>query len=208
MAQPDRVLQSSPADAAAYIPALDGLRAVAILLVVLSHLGLDRVLPGAFGVTLFFFISGYLITRLLLHALRRHGRIGLSRFYLRRALRLAPASFVYIAVSGCLYQWAGGRIAAPAWLSAFFYGTNFYQLWVGYQTSLAGVRQPFNILWSLAIEEHFYLVWPVMLRFIWRSRWTLPAMLGFCAAVLVWRWVLFDTCFAGACRRDLRDGAD
>jgi peptidoglycan/LPS O-acetylase OafA/YrhL len=184
---------------------LDGVRAVSILLVVLSHLGLDHVLPGAFGVTLFFFISGYLITRQLLAHLNATGRIGLGRFYLRRALRLMPASLVYVAVAGGLYCLAGGRIPPLAWLSAVFYGANYYALAVGYATTLAGVRQPFNILWSLAIEEHFYLVWPVLLGLAWRSRFLAAGVLAFCAAVLVWRGALYDLCFldhvGGVCAR-------
>ena len=139
-----------------YLPVLDGLRAVSILLVLLSHLGLDHVLPGAFGVTLFFFISGYLITRQLCGGLARTGRIGFGRFALRRVLRLMPAGLAYILVAGLAYCAAGGLITPAGWLAAIFYGANYYDLWAGYHSTLPGVRHPFNILWSLAIEEHFY----------------------------------------------------
>ncbi len=177
---------------------------MAILLVVAAHAGLERLVPGAFGVTLFFFISGYLITRQLLASLARDGRIGLANFYTRRVLRLAPAGAVYIALSGLAYTEAGGHISAPAWLAAMFYGANFYDLWIGYRSTLEGVRHPFNILWSLAIEEHFYALWPIVLGLIWRWRSATLLVLVLCLAVLAWRITLFDHCtwhFSTLCGR-------
>ncbi len=191
--------------AAEYIPALDGLRAVAILLVVASHAGLDHVVPGAFGVTLFFFVSGYLITRQLLGGLARQGRVDLPGFYARRVLRLAPAGLAYTCLAGLAFVSAGGAIGASGWLSAVFYGANIYDLWSGYRSSLAGVRHPFNILWSLAIEEHFYALWPLVLAAVWRARWAWWAVLGLCLGVLAWRVYLFGHCTAahwpGVCGR-------
>ena len=181
-------------NASRYVPALDGLRAASITLVILAHCGLDRILPGAFGVTLFFFISGLLITRQLLSALVSKGRIGLGGFYLRRALRLVPAGLLYVALSGTIFSVAGGYISFAGWASASGYGANFYDLWAGYRSNLAGVRHPFNILWSLAIEEHFYLVWPLALAMLWRWRIALPASLVLCTAVLAWRFFLFGHC--------------
>jgi peptidoglycan/LPS O-acetylase OafA/YrhL len=184
---------------ARYMPALDGLRAVSIGLVVVSHLGIGgtgfgRVVPGAFGVTLFFFISGYLITRQLASSLAARGRIGYARFYARRVLRLMPAGVAYIGVAGCCYQMAGGRISVAGWAAALVYGANYYDLWQGYRTNLQGVRHPFDILWSLAIEEHFYLVWPAVLALIWRRR-ALEFVLLLCAVVLIWRLALLHFCF-------------
>lgn len=188
---------------AGYLPVLDGLRAASILLVVLSHLGLDHVVPGAFGVTLFFFISGFLITRQLLSGLARHGHIDFAGFYLRRALRLMPAGLVYIAVAGAAFMAAGGAIGPAAWLAALLYGANYYDLWAGFHSTLPGVRHPFNILWSLAIEEHFYAIWPVCLALMWRSRLLLGAVFAVCLAVLLWRLMLWEVCFVpgapGAC---------
>jgi peptidoglycan/LPS O-acetylase OafA/YrhL len=178
-----------------YLPALDGLRAVSILLVVVAHLGADRLVPGAFGVTLFFFISGFLITRQLRAGLVKDGRIGFSGFYARRALRLMPAALAYIGVAGLGYVAAGGTITAAGWAAALFYGANYYDLWVGYHSNLTGVRHPFNILWSLAIEDHFYLIWPALLAVLWRGRWALGAALLLCAAVLCWRLWLWNVCF-------------
>ncbi len=185
-----------PATAPGYLPVLDGLRAVAIILVVASHAG-AAYLPGAFGVTLFFFISGYLITRQLLAGLSARGRIGLGGFYLRRALRLLPASLVYTLVSGIAFSAAGGVITALGWMTALFYGANVFDVWVGYRSSLPGVRHPFNILWSLAIEEHFYALWPLVLGAIWRRRHAALWVLLGCVAVLGWRLVLFNDCGSG-----------
>jgi peptidoglycan/LPS O-acetylase OafA/YrhL len=178
-----------------YLPALDGLRAVSILLVVFSHLGLAHLVPGAFGVTLFFFISGYLITRQLAVALARRGRIGLARFYLRRALRLLPAAGCFIGLAGLVYVAAGGRIGVAGWAAALFYGANYFDLWGGYRSTLPGVRHPFNILWSLAIEEHFYAVWPLVLGVLWRRRMALAVVVGLCVVVLAWRCWLLNHCF-------------
>jgi peptidoglycan/LPS O-acetylase OafA/YrhL len=186
---------SRVAETLVYLPALDGLRAVSILLVVLSHLGADRLVPGAFGVTLFFFISGFLITRQLRGALLTNGRIGFASFYLRRALRLMPAALAFVGLAGLGYVVAGGTITTVGWVAALFYGANYYDLWVGYHSTLAGVRHPFNILWSLAIEEHFYLIWPAMLAVLWRGRWALTAALLLCVAVLCWRLWLWNACF-------------
>ncbi len=190
--------------ATSYIPALDGLRAIAILLVVAAHAGLDHWLPGAFGVTLFFFISGYLITRQLLGALARSGRIGLGGFYLRRVLRLLPAGVAYVALAGAVYVAFGGHVSALGWLTAVFYGANIFDLWVGYRSTLQGVRHPFNILWSLAIEEHFYAIWPLVLSAIWRWRFLALGVAGLCLAVLCWRGWLFAHCtwhFSAVCGR-------
>ena len=183
---------------ARYIPALDGVRALSILLVVLAHLGLDQVVPGGFGVTLFFFISGLLITRQLAGGLARTGRIDFAGFYLRRCLRLLPAALAYTLVAGALFVLAGGRVSPGGWLAALCWGANWYELAWHYQSSLAGVRHPFNILWSLAIEDHFYLVWPLTLWAVWArsggQRRAVLALAVVCLAAPLWRWRLFDHC--------------
>jgi peptidoglycan/LPS O-acetylase OafA/YrhL len=194
--QADRRAEGRAGAGNAYLPALDGLRAVSILLVVLSHLGLDHVVPGAFGVTLFFFISGFLITRQLAGGLARQGRIDFAGFYLRRALRLMPAGLAYVGAAGGVYAAVGGRITAAGWLAAIFYGANYYDLWVGYHSTLAEVRHPFNILWSLAIEEHFYALWPACLLLVGIGRRAAWWVLALCVAVLVWRVWLWGVCFS------------
>lgn len=184
--------------AADYLPALDGLRAVSILLVVISHLGLSHVVPGAFGVTLFFFISGFLITRQLRGALAAEGRVDFGAFYARRALRLMPAGCCFIAVAGLAYLAEGGRLRPAEWAAALLYGANYYDLWTGLRSVVPGVRHPFNILWSLAIEEHFYLLWPACLALSWRRGRAAFGCAAVCAGVLAWRAWLMGACFGGA----------
>ncbi len=196
MASPGR--RAGGGGAAGYLPVLDGVRAVSILLVVGSHLGLGRVIPGAFGVTLFFFLSGYLITRQLLATLRDRGTIDFGRFYARRAARLMPAAMVYVAVAGGLFCAIGGRITPAGWIAALFYGANYFDLLQHYHSVLTGVRHPFNVLWSLAIEEHFYAIWPLVLLLIGRWRWAVTAVWALCAAALAWRLWLLGHCFGGA----------
>ncbi len=179
-----------------YVPSLDGLRAVSILLVVVGHLGLDGVVPGGFGVTLFFFISGYLLTGQMATEFARTGRIGFARFYLRRALRLMPAALAFIVIAGGAFVAAGGRVTVPGWIAAVLYGANYYDLYVTYDTTIPPVRHPFIILWSLAVEEHFYMAWPLALAFLLRRRHrALAALLALCAVEVTWRAALFHACF-------------
>ncbi|MGI4975959.1 MAG: acyltransferase family protein [Janthinobacterium lividum] len=193
----------------AYLPALDGLRAAAVLLVVASHAGLERAVPGGLGVTVFFAVSGFLITRQLLAQHRRDGRVGLAGFYRRRLLRLVPAWLAYVVLAGGAFVLAGGRIAPGGWAAALAQGGNYYQLVAGYHSVLPGVRHPFNILWSLAVEDHFYLLWPAaLLACLARGRpgRALALCLAACGAVLAWRLWLLGDCFgprpgAWACLR-------
>jgi peptidoglycan/LPS O-acetylase OafA/YrhL len=143
-----------------YNPALDGLRAVAILAVVAQHAGIAG-LSGYHGVTLFFVVSGYLITRLLLREHDNCGSIRLSRFYMRRFARLGPALLVVVAVS---WVWLAitGEPVASYWggiLGSLTYTTDLIQALSGNGT----VGHYFQWSWSLGVEELFYLVWPLSL---------------------------------------------
>lgn len=136
------------------IPALDGLRAIAAFLVVISHTGFMW-LPGNLGVLAFFVLSGFLITWLLLKEDAKHGNVSLKLFYARRSLRIFPAFYVYWALI------VGSRLLLErpinwpqAWAS-FLYVNNYYQAIFGDpNTSLSHT-------WSLGIEEQFYLFWPL-----------------------------------------------
>lgn len=137
-------------------PTLDGLRALAVLIVITAHAGLSNIIPGGFGVTIFFFLSGYLITSLLRVEFARDGHISLRQFYVRRILRIFPPLYItLIAVSilGAIglvppdYE-AGGVLADALFL------TNYSSLW----TAQTGLPIP---LWSLDVEEHFYLLFPI-----------------------------------------------
>ncbi|MFC8086385.1 acyltransferase family protein [Streptomyces sp. NPDC057340] len=156
-------------------PRLDiqGLRAVAVGLVVLSHAGVSRVEGGYIGVDVFFVISGFLITSLLLRELADTGRVSLRTFYARRALRLLPASSLVIAVTlaGAWLFLSKARLAEYAGdaLAGALYTLNF-RLAASGTDYLAqnSPPSPFQHLWSLAVEEQFYLVWPVLLLLTWR----------------------------------------
>jgi peptidoglycan/LPS O-acetylase OafA/YrhL len=156
---------TKPSQRLAHIPALDGLRGVAVAGVVAYHLGYLR--GGFLGVDLFFVLSGFLITSLLVSEWTDRGRIELSAFWTRRARRLLPALFlVLIGVA------AYAAIAAPAidkttirgdGLAALFYVSNWHQIADGTNYfDLVRSPSPLQHLWSLAIEEQFYLVWPLV----------------------------------------------
>ena len=176
-----------------YIPSLDGLRCVAIVLVFLSHAmmaaGVPRLVPGHFGVTLFFFLSGYLITTLMRQEMERSGGVNISLFYVRRALRIFPTFYLVLAVTAVFGLHIG---ASDPW---FLFGqalhiTNYQIIWAGWQAPIAPHT---DVYWSLAVEEHFYLAFPALFLFMSRrgSRTQVAAwLLGVCGLVLLWRCVL------------------
>jgi peptidoglycan/LPS O-acetylase OafA/YrhL len=146
----------------AHRPALTGLRAAAVLPVVALH-ATGRPAGGYLGVDLFFCLSGFLITHLLLDEHAATGRISLRGFYERRARRLLPALFVLLAVYATVELARGGRPLASV-LAGIFYFTN---LTYAFTPAAPTAITP---LWSLAAEEQFYLVWPVLLIFLLRRR--------------------------------------
>jgi peptidoglycan/LPS O-acetylase OafA/YrhL len=142
------------------LPSLDGLRAVSIALVIGSHaIGMFGVPPwlqpltfiinGGLGVRIFFCISGFLITYLLLQERKRTGSIDLKSFYVRRALRIVPANYLFIAVLVAISLAGWIKIPTCNLLTAITYTKNY-----GCGGPLEGH------LWSLAVEEQFYLLWP------------------------------------------------
>jgi peptidoglycan/LPS O-acetylase OafA/YrhL len=176
-----------------YIPGLDGIRAIAVLIVIIAHFEITNLIPGGFGVTVFFFISGFLITRLLLAESKKKGRIHLKDFYIRRVVRLYPALIFMVLGSTGLYLALSQGGPKPLELTAALgYFTNIYQVVVR-----AGGELPFmpwTHLWSLAVEEHFYLIFPLFLvvfgafkkRLVW-------ALMGVLALVPLWRLFTFTT---------------
>ncbi len=155
------------ADSSGYMPGLDGLRALAVFAVIAYHLNLSWAPGGLLGVNLFFVLSGYLITNILLTQWERSGAIDLKDFWLRRARRLLPALFVMLAgVMSWVALCAPERLAAlkQEVLAAVFYTSNWYLIFhdVSYFESF-GPPSPLGHLWSLAVEEQFYLFWPLLL---------------------------------------------
>ncbi|WP_284763357.1 acyltransferase [Arthrobacter sp. efr-133-R2A-63] len=156
-----------------YVPALDGLRGIAILLV-LAHHAYGAWDAGSVGVDVFFVLSGYLITTILLKELDRSGRISLWHFYLRRLFRLYPALLVVILAVAALTPIVGSN-----WIALFAAGT--------YTTNIGTVflhldLGPLKHTWSLAQEEQFYLIWPLFL--IIASRFQMPRKAQFLVTVL------------------------
>ena len=173
-----------------YVPGLDGLRALSISVVVLGHLGFGALLPGGLGVTVFFFVSGYLITGLLMVEHARNGRVDLPRFYGRRFLRLTPELLAFLAVAGLVLAPLFGQTVPPVQLAAALtYWTN-YLILGGWGDCARCVTT--GHLWSLAVEEHFYLLMPAALAACaFLPRRAAGLLLAVIAACALWRWAAF-----------------
>jgi peptidoglycan/LPS O-acetylase OafA/YrhL len=169
-----------------YRPGLDGLRGVAVLLVIAIHAAGSHFPGGPIGVDVFFVLSGFLITRLLIEEQATAGRVSLRRFYARRALRLGPALLVvlvFVAVVPCLLA-SVGAIRELINVRDIVGPLLYVQNWV----KIAHQSEPslMSHAWTLAVEEQFYLVWPLILLLVFRhavGRLTVARWL--CAAVLV-----------------------
>jgi peptidoglycan/LPS O-acetylase OafA/YrhL len=175
------------------IPSLDGIRAVAVSLVFLAHSGFDRLVPGGLGVTIFFVLSGYLITTLMRIEHTRSGRISYWGFYGRRLLRLMPPLFIVVAAAGLLAAASiiDGGFTSGGLLSALFYFGNYYVIAHDFHGLPAGI----GVIWSLSIEEHYYLFFPPLAALLLRAgrvRLSVTLLSILCAAVLAWRyWLVF-----------------
>jgi peptidoglycan/LPS O-acetylase OafA/YrhL len=161
-------------------PALDGLRGIAILFVLAAHSAVVNVyVAGQVGVTLFFVLSGFLITYLLLDEVADSGGVDLKAFYARRALRLLPALLVYLVGIAFLMSVLG--LGLPIWDMTWppaLYLANYVQI-------LGQDLYAHRHLWSLAVEEHFYLVWPVL---VWLGATRRLRILGLVlVGLVVWR---------------------
>jgi peptidoglycan/LPS O-acetylase OafA/YrhL len=154
------------------LPALDGIRAVAIAGVLLYHSDIYWFPGGLLGVEVFFVLSGYLITSLLLGQLQTLSRIRIKDFLARRARRLLPALFVMLAIMATvLVAWLPHDVARTRGdvAAAATYTSNWYLIHADHSYFIDFQRpSPFGHLWSLAIEEQFYLLWPPILLFLWR----------------------------------------
>jgi peptidoglycan/LPS O-acetylase OafA/YrhL len=182
-----------------YLPGIDALRAIAVLAVFLYHAGVGWMPGGFLGVDVFFTISGYLITSLLLSEYRRSGHVRLGRFWVRRARRLLPAVGVLIAVTMIV-----AAIVEPDRLaelrgdaiSSLAYVANWHFVFA-HQSYFDQFQRPslFRHLWSLSVEEQFYLFWPLAfaagMSLLGRKRLLLGVLAG-AVASLALTWILFD----------------
>jgi peptidoglycan/LPS O-acetylase OafA/YrhL len=182
-----------PQFATGAIPSLDGIRAVAVSLVFLAHSGLENLIPGGLGVTIFFVLSGYLITTLMRIEHARSGSISYRGFYLRRLLRLMPPLFIVVAAAGLLAAVSAidGGFTSGGLFSALFYFGNYHVISHDFHGMPAGI----GLVWSLAIEEHYYLLYPPLAALILRVGrvgLSVSVLSVLCAAVLAWRyWLVF-----------------
>jgi peptidoglycan/LPS O-acetylase OafA/YrhL len=147
----------------AHTPVLDGFRALAILIVMASHAGLGKFVPGGFGVTIFFFLSGYLITSLLRIEAANTGKIDVPAFYLRRTIRIFPPFYITGAIVAALSV-AGvlsGTISLKMVLLDGLFLTNYNHI----ELANFGHSLPMP-LWSLDVEEHFYLIFSTVFAFL------------------------------------------
>jgi peptidoglycan/LPS O-acetylase OafA/YrhL len=165
------------------LPSLDGLRAIAVLLVVLYHFGIH--INGGLGVTMFFTLSGFLITWLLLKEERRWGSVSLRLFYVRRSLRIFPAFYVFWFVSIIGLGVLRSRpVIWPHAITAFLYVGNYYQAVTG------DWNGPLFHTWSLSIEEQYYLLWPAAFIALKTNQARLKALLIAIPCIWIYRIVL------------------
>lgn len=183
-----------------YIPALDGLRTLAVVAVVLYHLNLTWAQGGLLGVTIFFVLSGYLITRLLLNEIAKTGRIDLKSFWIRRIRRLFPAVVTVVVVTCALctvFNHVMLTKMRPDILPSLLFFNNWWQIMqdVSYFNAL-GDPSPLTHFWSLAIEEQFYLIWPPLLLAMVSAHMSKPntrrVVLGLAAVSAVAMMVLYN----------------
>jgi peptidoglycan/LPS O-acetylase OafA/YrhL len=155
-----------------HIPAIDGLRALAVFAVVLYHLGISWIPGGFLGVDLFFVISGYVITRLILDSIESANGLDLKKFYAARIRRLFPGLIALLLVTAVVVA-----LFAPDAIRRFIQdipfvlsGTNNWHLVALQQDYFQAIGRPplLQHTWSLAVEFQFYLIWPIILLFVWR----------------------------------------
>jgi peptidoglycan/LPS O-acetylase OafA/YrhL len=178
-----------------HIPSLDGMRGAAFLLVFFGHAlpaAMLRFVPPAFGVTVFFVLSGYLITTLLRKEFDKSGTVSFRGFYLRRALRILPPFYIVLALSSVLTELhaVDGKVTLPALGAYVLHAANYWHIYRGLEEVPGGT----SVYWSLSVEEHFYLLFPMlywaMRRWRLSARQQLGVIVGLCGAVLAWRLTL------------------
>jgi peptidoglycan/LPS O-acetylase OafA/YrhL len=171
-----------------HIPSLDGIRAISIMIVFIAHAGLEKYFPGGFGVTIFFFLSGYLITTLLRVEYEKKQAINIKNFYMRRLLRIMPPLVLTVLFAlGVTVYLQSQNYPIDSWnwagvIGNILFFSNYQAAW-GWD----GLHMP---LWSLAIEEHFYFVFPFIFAAYFckmSAKKILYWVVAFCVIILAWR---------------------
>ncbi len=181
----DVILKRTARYSRKYVPSIDGLRALAVLAVIAYHLNFSWAQGGFIGVDIFFVLSGYLITNILLTQWENENTIHLKEFWLRRFRRLIPAAYlmiIVVVIFAVLFNRELLTTLRGDAIASFFYMSNWWFIFhnVSYFDSF-GLPSPLKNLWSLAIEEQFYLVWPLFLygflKWIKNPKWLLRIIL-------------------------------
>ncbi|MBC2608247.1 acyltransferase family protein [Pelagicoccus albus] len=175
------------------IPSLNGIRAISISIVFLAHAGASGVIPGGFGVTVFFFLSGFLITTLLRREFDKTGGISIRNFFIRRIFRILPPFYgallfaILLSLTGLL---PGETTLGGCLLIAGHIG-NYAQIFWSHLSPPQGT----GVYWSLAVEEHFYILFPLFALILFKKgdkRVTVLTFLIISALVLAWRIILVN----------------
>lgn len=184
------VAPMTPPSTPFHLPSLDGIRAASIAIVFVAHAGWGDKVPGGLGVTIFFFLSGFLITSLLRREFARSGTINIPHFYIRRAFRILPPFYLALGLAGALavFGLLPGSVSAEGMALLALHIGNYAQIfWPEF-----AIPQGAGVFWSLAVEEHYYLTFPFLaLSLLKKSRRTVFFVLGTVALLtLAWRVVL------------------
>jgi peptidoglycan/LPS O-acetylase OafA/YrhL len=161
-------------------------------MVFVAHAGAGSFVPGGFGVTVFFFLSGYLITTLLRGEAIKKGTISLKDFYLRRAFRILPPLYLTLALAFLIgfMGWLPDRGDWKGLVAALLYASNYYDLIKHFSSLPSGME----LIWSLAVEEHFYFIFPLAFAWFVRRRFSVnlqtKLFASACSVALLWRCVL------------------
>jgi peptidoglycan/LPS O-acetylase OafA/YrhL len=188
-----------------YLPTLDGWRAFAILLVLFAHgsesinnvlnviginFELDRLkMAGLLGVQIFFGLSGFLITSRLIASEKKYGRISLKSFYIRRSFRILPPALVFLIAAGTLALLGIIPITFGRWISSLFFFANY--------SSAAGIWY-LGHFWSLAVEEHFYMIWPTLFLVLGIASRRVQVAIAIALLLAVWRVIDLHFNISGA----------
>lgn len=184
-------MSGSKPNSKSHIPSLDGIRALSIAVVFVAHAGLSHIVPGGFGVTVFFFLSGFLITTLLRREYDKTGGIHFKNFYIRRALRILPPFYAVLGIA-ILLERAGLLRSESSWLGVGLLAAhvgNYAQIFWHDEAFPAGT----GVFWSLAVEEHFYFVFPALALFLLRLKnrsLSLLTLSALAVGIMVWRFYL------------------